>query len=51
MQILEDSLKINLKKINDIICEMNDVIRIHEIYLKYNEYYNLISLNKLINFR
>ena len=51
MQILEDSLKINLKKINDIICEMNDVIRIHEIYLKYNEYYNLLSLNKLINFR
>ena len=51
MQILEDSFKINLKKINDIICEMNDVIKIHEIYLKYNEYCNLISLNKLINYR
>ena len=30
---------------------MNDVIKIHEIYLKYNEYCNLISLNKLINYR
>ena len=59
-QFLEETLKIDLKKINNVICDMKNIINIHQSYLKYNneiknkkeneKFYNL-NINKFINFR
>ena len=64
MKIIEEELKIDLKKINNVICDMKDIIQIHQIYLKNNEkakivenkdskneISNILNLNKLINQR
>ena len=55
---LEESLKIDIKRINNVTCDMNNIINIHKSYLKYNneikkkneKSYNL-NINKFINFR
>ena len=55
---LEETLKIDLKRINNIICDMNNIINIHQSYLKYNngiknknEKNNNLNINKFINLR
>ena len=55
---LEESLKIDIKRINNVTCDMNNIINIHKSYLKYNneikkkneKSYNL-NINKFINLR